>query len=110
MSLLLALVFQPTPPTPEPRGGGYADPYVIRWWLNKHKKKKVETVEQAVELVQEVIQREQKKPAPSKQVQVVSNDYALQLEIAKRILNARLEIKRLEDEEEEEAMLALMMV
>ena len=93
----------------ETRGG--IDPRYIQWWLNKHKKKPVETVEEALEIVEETIEETPVKQQP-KAVRLAREDKTLQLFIAKQIVLAQIEtaqlIKQIE-EDEEEAILALLL-
>lgn len=100
-----------TPDEPVADTHDYVDPRYIRWWLNKHKKKPVETVEEALEIVQETVQEEAQKPRVAPQIVAARDDYQLQLFIAQQILAARQELDRYqrELEDEEEAILALLL-
>lgn len=96
--------------TPEESKGGIPE-HILRWWLNKHKKKPVETVEEALEIVQETVQEATQKPRVAPQIVAARDDYQLQLFIARQILAARQELDRYqrELEDEEEAILALLL-
>jgi hypothetical protein len=83
--------------------------WYLKWWLNQHKKKNIETVEEALEIVQETVLQAPPKVAKRPEVIAARDDLQLQLFIARQIVLARQEIKRLEDEEEEELILAMLL-
>lgn len=95
------------------QSAGGIDPRIINWWLKKHKKPEIlpETVEEAFELVQEVIREEASKPKAPKPVIVAKRDTQLQKFIAEQIFIAREHAVRFqrEAEEEEEAIIALLL-
>lgn len=96
----------PTPPPEEEPKGGIPE-HILKWWLKKHEKKKPETVEEALEIVQETVAKATEKPRQPIQIQAARDDYQLQLFIAQQMVLAR--IRQLEEEDEEEAILALLM-
>lgn len=94
-------------------GGGYIPEHLYRWWKKQHEKKKP-TLAEVIEAVQEHPQ-EAIKAVPQVKKQFKEVDYssvannAKQAEFIARQLLIQLEIRRQEEQDEEEAIYMLLL-
>lgn len=95
-------------------GGGYIPEHLLKWWLKQHEKKKP-TLEEVIEAVQEnPVEALKAVPEARKQFQgidysKVSNNAEMALFIAKQLI-ITLEIRRIQDEDEETAIEMLLLM